>query len=79
MLFIVARDRPRLYESLRRQFAEEREVQVILDRRHGERPGGTPPREDAPTDRRRRPEVDQDLQVLGWAVVRGAPAKPADR
>jgi hypothetical protein len=63
MLFIVARDDPGLYESLRREFADEPEVEVILDRRAGERRTG-------PGDeRRRRPEVDERLQALGWAIV----------
>jgi len=36
-LFIVSRDQIELYDRLRQDFSEEREIHVILDRRQGER------------------------------------------
>jgi hypothetical protein len=36
-LFIVPRGHDRLYEDLRQQFAENPEVEVMVDRRDGER------------------------------------------
>jgi hypothetical protein len=82
MLFIVARDHLQLYESLRREFAREHDVQVVLDRRRGERRGRAVrlPGERRRTDRRERSEVEQDLRVLGWALVvpPWRPAEPTD-
>lgn len=71
MLFIVARDQPDLLASLEREFASEREVQVLFDRRYGER-RQQPLRvvEDRRRlDRRMRPQVDAHLQAIGWVVV----------
>jgi hypothetical protein len=36
-LIIVSRDRPELYERLKREFAGQRNIEVMLDRRRGER------------------------------------------
>jgi hypothetical protein len=74
MLFIVARDQQALYDTLRREFGSERDVEVLYDRRFGERRRQRVP---WPQDRRRgerraRPDVDAQLQSLGWALVRGA-------
>jgi len=61
-LFIVSRDQPDVYNRLARDFAADKEVQVILDRRVGERrqraQGNGPERRR--TGRRRQPE--------GWTV-----------
>lgn len=48
-LFIVARQRPDVYAVLSREFAREREVEVILDRRIGDRRQGEA---SVPADRR---------------------------
>jgi hypothetical protein len=73
MLFIVARDQPALYEALRREFAHEAEIEVVLDRRHGEseqsRPGTL-------EERRVRADVQSQLRSLGWAFVR-SPRQPS--
>ena len=78
-LFIVARQLPNVYEHLRQQFAAEPEVQVIVDRRQGQRrqtdrrgSGNAP----APSDERRRgerrqnPGPDEQLRTMGYAFVR---------
>ena len=61
-LFIVGRDEPELYDRLARDFSEDKEVQVLLDRRLRERRRGGkaqgPERRRA--GRRRKPE--------GWTV-----------
>ena len=61
-LFIVSRDQPDLYDRLVRDFAEDKEVEVLLDRRVGARRQGG--QADAPERRRgyrrRQPE--------GWTV-----------
>ncbi len=71
-LVIVAANRPRLYDQLRRAFAGNPTVQVLTDRRFHERrqqpDGRTPDRRLA--DRRIRPGVDETIRALGWAVVR---------
>ena len=75
-LFIVARERPDRYEYLRRAFADDPEVEVIVDRRHGERrrrhAGGETVRQR--WDHRRREDrrtsrVDNLLHRQGWAVA----------
>lgn len=74
MLFIVAREQPTLYETLLREFGAERNVAVLYDRRFGERRRQqvTRPDERRRGERRSRPDVDAQLQSLGWALVRRA-------
>jgi len=43
----------------------EDDVEIIVDRRHGDSSGPLDPKE----DRRRRPQVDIDLEVHGFAIV----------
>jgi hypothetical protein len=69
-LFIVARDREKLYEYVKRAFAENPTVQVVLDRRVGERRRSGMSR--IPNRRgadRRRADVAGQLRALGWAIV----------
>jgi hypothetical protein len=62
-LFIVSRMHPDLFEYLREHFVDAPEVQVILDRRNGQRRQSSmlvmPERRRA--DRRTRPEIDARL------------------
>jgi hypothetical protein len=69
-IFVVARDRPDLYRYLSQTFADADNVQVILDRRNGDRRDAgnrdaTPPAD----DRRGRPNVEQDLRSVGYAFI----------
>ena len=75
-LLIVARHQPTRYEEMVRACAGRPEITVILDRRAGERPAGGRP--SAP-ERRARPEVDDKLRTVGWALVElpSAAAAPA--
>ena len=71
LLFIVSRDESTLYDVLRREFASEREVNVMLDRRVVQRRrNGGPPRGDERrhSDRRVHAQVEAGLRSLGWAV-----------
>jgi hypothetical protein len=70
-LLIVARDREALYQHFKDVFAGNPTVSVILDRRQGERRGGAPGLgiERRRGDRRWKAVNDQ-LRVMGWAVVR---------
>ena len=69
--FIVATADQALYEYLTRKFADRPDVEVILDRRRGERRRArlarTPERRTG--DRRSRSRIDEDLRMLGFAVI----------
>ena len=89
LLFIVGSRRPEFYESLRRTFHGDDTVQVVADRRHGERRagrcagGGTAAREQRIAERREHLEIEWQLRSRGYAVVGipaalpGAPARRA--
>ena len=71
-IFVVARDREKLFEYAKRAFSGNSSVEVVLDRRRGERrngeKAGAPDRRRG--DRRLMNEIDNHLRALGWAVVR---------
>jgi hypothetical protein len=69
--FIVARDRKDLFESLRRTFSGDDSVEVVLDRRGGERraKGITPSTERRRRERRFHRAVARNLEQRGYAVV----------
>jgi hypothetical protein len=70
-LFIVARDRADLYRYLSQTFADAESVEVIWDRRAGERRRIA----DATRDDRRRGDrrmhlaVDEDLRTVGYSFL----------
>lgn len=64
-LFIVSRQEPALFALLQERFAGDANVEVILDRRAQEAPPSGPP----PVERRRRPEVNEEIRARGYAVV----------
>ena len=71
-IFIVARDRPDLYRYLSQTFSDAENVQVIWDRRAGERRTaavGPHDPERRRGERRRRPGVDQELRNVGYAFI----------
>src|SRR5215471_18456467 len=70
-LLIVARHRRELYEEIKRAFAGHESVQVVLDRREGERRQA---KGSAAVDRRRRNRrtrsgIDEQLRTIGWSLV----------
>ncbi len=75
-LFIVSRQQPDLYSYLTREFSQESEVRVILDRRQGERRGQRDRRGSEPADRRHQLDrrgpgaIATQLSTLGYAFVR---------
>ena len=71
---IVAREREALYRHLSESLAGNKTIKVVLDRRGNERNG--PNGADRRRDRRWRAIEDQ-LRVLGWAVVRVDPDSAA--
>jgi hypothetical protein len=70
-LLIVARNRQPLYEQLRAAFATNDRVQVLVDRRTGERrqrKDTVSAAERRRADRRNR-HIDEQLKTIGWALV----------
>jgi hypothetical protein len=72
-ILVIARDRQKLYDYAKRAFFGNATVEVVLDRRTGERRrngerAGTPDRRRG--DRRLMLEVENHLRAMGWAVVR---------
>jgi len=70
-LFVVSRRHPDLYDYLRERFASDSAVEVIADRRVSERRREQVPRDDERrrADRRRRPEVEVELQTRSHAII----------
>lgn len=73
LLCIVARDEPGLYEWLRAEFSAPGLVDVIRDRRTGERRRERLPvaAERRSCDRRQQ-DITHELQAAGWAFVPAA-------
>jgi hypothetical protein len=74
LLFIVESRRPAFYESLRRTFRGDDTVQVVLDRRRGERRrrrsgGRRTGREQRAGERRAKLEIERQIRTRGYAVV----------
>ncbi len=71
-LLIVARNQPDLWQYLKNNFAGDEKVEVILDRRRGERrqrvQAHEPERRRA--ERRREPGLDKDLTYRSFVIVR---------
>jgi len=70
-LIIVAGDRAHLYEHLKRGFAGNGTVRVLLDRRVIGRRARSGPyeAERRQADRRLPSKVDALLRAIGWAIV----------
>ncbi|HEV8473806.1 MAG TPA: hypothetical protein VGR82_13585 [Methylomirabilota bacterium] len=71
-IFIVAQDRPDLYRYLSQTFGDAENVQVIWDRRNGDRrtlTAARKTRERRGGDRRGRASVEHDLRTVGYAFI----------
>lgn len=70
-VFIVSRQHRDLYTYLRERFASDPAVEVILDRRFGQRRQRQAPvdAERRRRDRRERPEVEVELQTRSHAII----------
>ena len=70
-IYVVARDRRDLYESLRGEFAGQADVRVVVDRRRGERrrsargSAGDVRR----LDRRQQADLDAELRTVGSFIT----------
>lgn len=70
-IYVVDRSRPDLVERLSADFAAQGDVIVVCDRRRGERrldTQGVQP-ERRRSDRRRQPELDQELRIEGMFIT----------
>jgi hypothetical protein len=69
-LFIVSVYRPDLYDAAVKAVGLADDVEVVLDRRVGERRGpGRPVTHDADFTERRRLQIEEQLRTDGWALV----------
>ena len=70
-LLVVARHRRELYEEIKRAFAGHESVQVVLDRRAGQRreKKGAPMLDRRRNERRARSVMDDQLRTIGWSLV----------
>ena len=70
-IFIVARDRPDLYRYHSQTFSDAENVQVIWDRRDGDRRdiAAGRPLERRHSERRRRASVEHELRTVGYAFI----------
>ncbi len=74
-LFIVAREQTDLFSYLAREFSAEPDVEVIVDRRQGERRArqaraAAEEENRRQRERRLKAEIEGDLSTLGYAFVR---------
>ena len=72
LVFVVRRDRAKLHGSLQHALGDEEAVDVILDRRIGDRRrrDAMHTQERRRWDRRTRPFADAEIGVRGWTIVR---------
>ena len=75
LIFVVSRDALDHYEYLKRAFAGDDRVSVVLDRRWGERRKASSARDGdrRRVDRRSRRLIDDRVRRQGWAMVRVEP------
>ena len=71
-LLIVARNQPDLCHYLKNNFAGDEKVEVILDRRRGDRRQGIQPHEVERRrgERRHQPGTEKDLNYRSFVIVR---------
>jgi hypothetical protein len=68
-LLIVSVYRPDLYDAALEAVGLANDVEVVLDRRVGERRGAERPGGDADLNERRRLRIEEQLRTDGWALV----------
>ena len=78
VLYVVSRDRPEVYQRLKRQI-NDASVKVVFDRRERERRGKPRPIEtELRRAERRIADIQSDLASRGWAILYLSPGR-ADR
>lgn len=79
-LIIVARDQQELWRSLMDEFRDVGQIQVLLDRRRGERrsPRGPVAYDRRSRERRSLPRLEDDLHARQYVLVRPHYRRPHD-
>ena len=79
-LIVVAREQHDLWRSLVHEFKEVEQIQILLDRRHGERrlPWGPVAYDRRARDRRSLPRLEDDLHARQYVLVRPCYRRPHD-
>ena len=79
-LIIVAREQGDLWRSLVHEFQDVEQIQILLDRRHGERrtPRGPVAYDRRARDRRSLPRLEDDLHARQYVLVRPHSRRPHD-
>jgi hypothetical protein len=77
---IIARDQRELWQALTREFKHIPEIQVLLDRREGERRRLTLPvaQDRRGAQRRSLPHLEDDLRARQYVLVRPRHRRPSD-
>jgi len=77
-LIIVAREQQDLWRSLVDEFRDVQQIQVLLDRRHGERrtPRGPVAYDRRTRERRSLPRLEDDLHARQYVLVRPCHRRP---
>jgi hypothetical protein len=70
-LFVIARGHTKRYDLANRHFGDEQEVEIVYDRRVGERRASRAS-EDAEAERRLKDRRGYDISLSGWAYIRRA-------
>lgn len=71
ILIIVSRDEPWLYQVLKDQLAGDARVEILFDRRFGERrQQDLQPTSERRRQERRQSDISNTLCNRGWAVIR---------
>jgi hypothetical protein len=79
-LIIVTRERQDLWHSLVQEFHGVQHIQILLDRRHGERrtPRGPVAYDRRARERRSLPRLEDDLYARQYVLVRPHHRRPGD-
>lgn len=79
-LIIVAREQRELWRSLVDEFRNVEQIQILLDRRHGERrtPRGPVAYDRRTRERRSLPRLEDDLHARQYVLVRPHYRRPHD-
>jgi hypothetical protein len=79
-LIIVAREQCDLWRSLADEFRDVGQIQILLDRRQGERrtPRDPVAYDRRTRDRRSRPRLEDDLRARQYVLVRPCDRRPRD-
>ena len=72
LLYVIARNRPDVHDTLSREFSNQELIQILTDRRFAQRrqQEAPCPAERRGNERRTRADVEPEIRSTGWAKVR---------